>query len=433
MFKRRSLLAVFTLLVISLTIILGNSATFNLGESFKGIPVKIVEVMMAIDFLLLAAYIYLNHKKNSVKFVKLKHLKILVIWILFGVLASLIKSFYYEYSIKELTYGWLYGARIMFYVAYTYCVAIYFKMNDFKLKDFLWKVVVCYVIVALIGFIQFKYWPVAYDFYNILRKFGVYLLNPDPHVNRLISTYLDPNFLSTILLLPISITVAFIIEDKTDIKSIIALAILITAEGLTVSRSGVLGLAIFATLLLLFLLFGRNKLNDITINVKVLILIYIIVMCLPIVIYIFKDSRIIERIIYASEDPSALARVSSWQLGVSLVKDNFFIGIGYNMIGFYTNQTSSITSFGMDSSLLMVAATTGIIGLFIFLGFITSIFRDMVKIRKENFYIANTTIAVIIASVIASFFNNLLFYPLWLIPFLLIVNCIIIYYSDSVE
>lgn len=220
---------------------------------------------------------------------------------------------------------------------------------------------------------------------------------------------------------------------RRDIKSIIALAILITAEGLTVSRSGVLGLAIFATLLLLFLLFGRNKLNDITINVKVLILIYIIVMCLPIVIYIFKDSRIIERIIYASEDPSALARVSSWQVGVSLVKDNFFIGTGYNMIGFYTNQTSSITSFGMDSSLLMVAATTGIIGLFIFLGFITSIFRDMVKIRKENFCIANTTIAVIIASVIASFFNNLLFYPLWLIPFLLIVNCIIIYYSDSVE
>lgn len=431
MFKDKGLLTKFTFIVISLLIILGNSATFNLGKSFKGIPVKIVEVLMAINLILLLVYYIIQIRDFKSSLPKVNYIKFFIIWLFIGFVSSLIKASSCDYSFKELAYGWLYIVRIIFYLLYTYLVAAFFINKKVKLNFFLKYILFCYFIVALIGFFQLKYYPQANDFYSLLRKFKVYLLNPDPHVNRLISTYLDPNFLSSILLLPIGICIAFLIRKENRIRNICLIIILVATLLLSVSRTGILTFSILILLVLTLFICIRNNRGVVKVNIIPLLSVYLLALIIPFLLYTYRDSRIIQRIIYMSTDPSALARVTSWQLGINLIKENYLIGIGYNMIGFYTGQSSNITSFGMDSSLLLIVATTGVIGLIAFFCIIFSIMRSLRKIKVKNRELSIVMRVVLFCSLIASFFNNLIFYPLWLVPFLLTINMIIINYNKE--
>ncbi|HHD2770027.1 TPA: hypothetical protein ACOTG1_003260, partial [Clostridium perfringens] len=87
--KENKALVRLTLLTIFLTIILGNSSTFSLGNVFKGIPVKITEILMIINLFLLFINFLLN-KKN----IYLATEKILLIWCIFGVISIFINIFF---------------------------------------------------------------------------------------------------------------------------------------------------------------------------------------------------------------------------------------------------------------------------------------------------------------------------------------------------
>jgi O-antigen ligase len=107
---------------------------------------------------------------------------------------------------------------------------------------------------------------------------------------------------------------------------------------------------------------------------------------------------------------SAAFRIISWNNALTIFKDNSLIGIGFNTYRyvqkdyeFIDDSPSSINSgAGADSSLLLVLATTGIIGTILFL---TS-FAFALKENKET-----VTLAVMGSLLVHSLFVNSVFYP----------------------
>ena len=146
------------------------------------------------------------------------------------------------------------------------------------------------------------------------------------------------------------------------------------------------------------------------------IFIFFAVILVAIPIILSSNIRVIDRILNFMTDPSAQARFKSWRESFEIILKNLLFGIGYNMLGAYRmaqdGQLSSSTGYGVDS-------TTGIVGLIAFVLFIMKIIKQK---DPANSSIASLNKVIIISSLTICFFNNLLFYVLWLFPFLLMIK-----------
>ena len=388
-------------------IVFGNALTFNLGSRF---PVKFAELLSILTCIYLLFATKPRFHKNSI-FIGILG------WVLFGWLCAILGAVRFNYSISELLYGCLYGGRIIHLLCLTYLISRYLtKVRQYpsdKLAEF---VLNCYSIVGLIGMFQLLFFPVAYDWYNVFYSFGVYFPNPDPHVNRLVSTYFDPNFLSSILIIPIAIQLYLILfrQDKR-IRAWARLVILIVAVFLTASRSGFVGAAL--TFLILLLTYIRKY------KFRRWLFVFFFIGIMGIPFLVSSDIRVINRIINFVSDPSASARFSNWAYSWNLFLENFVVGIGYNMLGAYRGlsgmDVADSTGYGVDASIFQILITTGLVGLILFCLFVGKILK--VK-PKTNFHLATINKVILIVSCAVSFFNNLLFYVLWLFPFLLLLK-----------
>jgi hypothetical protein len=113
---------------------------------------------------------------------------------------------------------------------------------------------------------------------------------------------------------------------------------------------------------------------------------------------------------------SVQLRFINWSQSLRIFADHPIIGVGFNVYryaqkryGFLeqNNWLYSHAGAGADSSLLLVAATTGLIGFSVFLWYLLSIF----KIRSQLITVS------LVALSPHSFFLNSLFYPpilIWL-------------------
>lgn len=107
---------------------------------------------------------------------------------------------------------------------------------------------------------------------------------------------------------------------------------------------------------------------------------------------------------------STAARIINWQQSFTVFTDHPFLGIGFNAYryaqktyGFLDNLgwLKSHAGAGADSSLLFVAATTGILGLTAYLFFLGSLWRSSSPVLKCS----------LVALFFHSFFLNSQFYP----------------------
>ena len=111
----------------------------------------------------------------------------------------------------------------------------------------------------------------------------------------------------------------------------------------------------------------------------------------------------------------------SWKNSIQIFKENPFLGIGFNLYrykqldyGFITyDELYSHSSAGADSSLLFVLATTGIVGVLVYIvSFIISFFHGDTVAK-----------AVLPSLFVESFFINSLFYPqIMFLMFIVIFN-----------
>ena len=95
-------------------------------------------------------------------------------------------------------------------------------------------------------------------------------------------------------------------------------------------------------------------------------------------------------------------RINNWREGAAMFRRYPLLGVGYNALRYARNQpTKNHAGAGWDNSLLIVATTTGMVGLMVFLIFLKEVWRQKSLIIKLTF----------LAIIIHSLFVNSLFYP----------------------
>ncbi|MGL5963436.1 MAG: hypothetical protein ACRCZ2_03420, partial [Fusobacteriaceae bacterium] len=253
----------FIIFTIGTFIIMGNSSTIDLsgGMLYKGLPVKITDLC----FLL----IVLKNLKLVIKPPKIED-NLFMVWIIWGIISIFLNFYIYEYDFPQIRYGILYPIRMLIYLLGTQYIVENLKRR-FSFRKMMNKLNFYYTITCIIGIFQYIFYPVAFDFYDVLKSLNVYILNPDPHYNRLFGTYLDPNFLGSILVFPVGLTLAEIFTaryKKRKIMKIVQLMFQILIVILTSSRSGILGVFIVLTVFFIIDIMNVNsKMKKIFFNI----------------------------------------------------------------------------------------------------------------------------------------------------------------------
>ena len=237
--------------------------------------------------------------------------------------------------------------------------------------------VVSGVVLAFLGVIQLIILP---DFTTLDPDLGW-----DPHKNRLASTFFDPNFVGAycVLCLTLLFDKFYSVNKKSskfEIRDVVFFLILLIALVLTFSRSA---WGMFGVVVLIYGLFKS----------RVLLISAFFVAFLA----YFAVPRVQTRL-SGITDPadSASLRLDSWGNTVKIIKDNFWIGTGFNTYryvqrdyGFLTPDNENVHSgAGSDSSLLFVFATTGVFGFLVYLlGFCSCLLRILPRKIKIGYYL----------------------------------------------
>lgn len=301
------------------------------------------------------------------------------------------------------------GEQIIVGVIHFLRLALYFSLypsvllfiRNFSISKLLNLLVMVGSAVATLGLLQLLLIPDI----SFLAQYGW-----DPHQFRVVSTWLDPNFLSPFLIICLSILITQLDHHLPRSRKIGQVGLLILLSFsiiLTFSRSGLVYLSIF--ILLIGLRYYRRIL------IVLILALFLLIAALPSVRQ--RMAGII------NPDVTANARLISWSESVRVGLTSPLIGVGYNNYSFYKNIENNFeqknSSFGADSSILLMFSTTGIIGLTMFIGvFLYSIILSF-RSKQRNYYILGSSLA---GAMVASNFNNLLLYPL-LIPVLLVLLC----------
>ena len=242
----------------------------------------------------------------------------------------------------------------------------------------------------------------------------------DPHVGRLVSTFLDPNYFGGFLAIILAVLLARTLGEGHRFPWFWG-AVLMIATVLTYSRSGYLavGIVIFG--------FGLRY------SWRILLLAVVCVVPLALAI-----PRVQERVLGGfSVDATAQDRVISWQGALTIIDRFPFLGVGYNnykpaseVVGVFQGSETSQSAAGSDSSLLNVQATTGFLGFGLFMATVFAILIRAWKrsARKDNSPYRSAAFALLFiapAIFVHSFFVNSLFYPFIFLPLALLVGVLL--------
>jgi len=260
---------------------------------------------------------------------------------------------------------WLFSSLYLIRFTAIACLLPIFKALKPDLKPYLKYLALA---LAILGLAQYLFLPDT----RFLAS-----LNWDDHYFRLISTVFDPSFLGLILVL------GLILFNLQLFPSLI----LTTALFLTYSRSSYLSLGAvivaysLATKRYIFLLF---------------LLLFSFLFFLP---RPGGEGVKLERIFSINQ------RFDNYQEGIELFKKSPLIGLGFNTLRYYRQDYESRAAAGLDSSLLFVLTTTGLVGFGAFCYWLYSLWR------KASITLKLSLIAILVHSL----FQNSFFYPLILI------------------
>lgn len=281
--------------------------------------------------------------------------------------------------------------------------------NEFENRSqILWMLFSLAFLLSVAGFIQLYFVP---DFEPFEE------LGWDPHKNRLLSTWFDPNFVGGFLAFSFTLLLGLYKEKKKWRKFLAPLgAVILAAVFFTYSRSA------YLSLLIGVFLFGL--LRSWKIIVVGAILSVLLVSFSPraqerVEGFVTSVRSVVEEN-HSFADPSSRLRFDSWREGYSLFLMEPLIGHGYNRYKYAANELGTLNDIsihsasGSDASLLNILATTGIVGFIFYALVYVSIFLPRAKIRSAY------TVAFICALIglfVHSVFVNSLLYPLIMAPF----------------
>jgi O-antigen ligase len=289
--------------------------------------------------------------------------------------------------------GGLYLIRFILYSSMFLVGWHLIRDKQIKIEDLISKIILSGVIISIVGFVQLLIFP------NLapLEIYGY-----DPHNNRLVSSFLDPNFSGTFLNVCFLLSVYNLLQFKKKIW-IINTVIIFLAIFLTFSRS--------AYLMFLVEILGIGFLKSRKILLGTLLVLSFGFLLIP---------QFQSRIVGGWQiDRSSQERFASWNNGLVIFQKNPVFGVGFNNLKTSIEKNNLLRSFqsskvhsvaGVDSSLIFVLATTGVIGLIVYLIWWGYLIMMLGKDRAEKF-LSRTLIILILGLVVNSQFVNSLFYP----------------------
>lgn len=295
-----------------------------------------------------------------------KLLKPILAFGIVGVISLFVAGF--RFSPAEITIGAMYLLRFL----------IYSSLSGVLVQSI--KVIpVVGIGTAITGILQYIFIPDV----RFLEYWGW-----DPHYYRIVGIFLDPGFTGLILVLTL---VYLVINNYKKIWWVIVYL----ALALTYSRASYL--AFFTA----FTWISIQK-KDWKYGVISILILGLTVVALP--RHSSGEGVKLERL------STIYARIESWKKAWQIFSDNPLIGVGFNTYRYAQKASNeSHAGAGSDSSLLLVMATTGILGLLFYLKYL----KVLWKLSNKNLILSTSLIAILIHSV----FLNSLFYPavmLWL-------------------
>lgn len=246
--------------------------------------------------------------------------------------------------------------------------------------------------LAVLGLAQFIFLPDL----RSLAKDGW-----DPHFYRTASTFFDPNFLGAYLTLTLLLISQNVLHLKTDKRNLLFIIVYLTLMT-TFSRSS------YGMFLISFLTLSFFKKSA---KLAYMAIILFCLLLLSFQIYI----RAVNQVTPLDRGQTASYRITTWQQGFEIFSKNPILGVGFNAYNFALRQyklgdeqfLAGKGSTTNDSSLLHIASTTGILGLFAYFYFLFSLCKHW----KKNPVLT----AGILGLIGHSIFVNSLFYPFILI------------------
>lgn len=371
-----------------LSVVLGEFGKFPFGKSGA---FSVTDGLIVLLILFFFIWQVVNKNKIYTPKLSLLTLAFLIIGVV-SLLWSLIR-----FPLSDVIKG---GGYLVRFSAYTLVFTIVYNLKKYKILDFE-KLTNFYIVSGLIlaffGFIQLVIFPN----FEALTQFGY-----DPHLNRLSSTFLDPNFLGCYFVMVFGLLTARIKSKDTNSSWVkISYLVILIAIILTFSRSSYLMLFVFSVL---FGLIAWRKL-----------LIFMIIFSL-LSAAIFPRSY--QRIISAfTLDVSSTERIKSWDNGLKVFQLNPLVGVGFNNIRLASEQLNLFKTYswdgghsggGFDSSFITVMGMTGIAGLAIYLLAWVDILRNLLKKKTfEQLAVFSVLVSLLING---QFINSLLFPPIML-------------------
>lgn len=310
-----------------------------------------------------------------------------------------------SFKASEVAVSSMFLTRFISYFAISQIAANFIKKEE--VTNWLQVLLLVGTGFALLGFAQIIIFP------NLLflTDYGW-----DPHDARLTSTFLDPNFAGGMLVIILAFSLSLFLNNRKTLFFVLSL-VSFTAIILTFSRSSYLAAA--TTLVVIGVLKSPK-----------ILAIFLVLFLVSFLLIGQVKARIIGAITF---DQTAKARVESWQKAIIIAKDYPILGVGFNTYrfaqakaGFFPldNPEGGHSGAGSDSSILLVLATTGVIGTaaYIFLLFkIITKFAKNAKVSALHLGALSMTIGLLVHS---QFVNSLLF-PQIMLPFWFIVGLVV--------
>lgn len=333
------------------TIFFATLVVFPFGQLFKISIFNLFDLLV----LLLAVATFLKRPKYP------EWYKYFVYFILASILGLLINSSLFT------VHGSLYLLRLWSYSMIAICISNFSS----ELKANSQRLMAVAIASAIFGWLQYLIWPDL----TVLKYLGW-----DDHLLRMVGTFLDPTYLGLILVLG-----SIIALQKRFYLAFVFLAFSLL---FTYSRSSYL--ALFFVFLFDFV---KNKKMF---RFLLLNSIFLLLFFLP---------KNIGEGTTLTRTASANNKLINYQETYQIFKKSPLFGVGFNNICkareiyLLDQKTESHACNGADSSTLFLLATTGVIGLLLFLSFISKL--------PTNYILVTSFLAVLLHSS----FANSMFYP----------------------
>ncbi len=367
----------------------------------KTIPLAPISIVVA---LLMMAWCARRFKANRVRVNEVPGFGAIALFLLWACVSLIINQAHFDLDRGQTLISGLYLFRWVQYAL------LYFIVYELASERSQAHRIVHWLFAGGLTFCAFGFFQSIFlpDFALWLYPDARPYIDYDPQGHRLVSTILDPNIAAGYILIFAVIALSFYVQGLR--RWLPVFIVLTTALLLTLSRGGLLGFLVGATVLL----WNRGSAR------KRVVWALLLLVTLSLAVYPMIKPEIAEASRFSIEDSGALGRIDNWLLLINIIKDNPLTGIGFDTLGFvgpnYGIVREGGLAFGLEGDLLMILAMTGIIG-FVLYG--RMLWRMLTGLR--NLAACSNDLwdkafglgvqAALWAIVVSSCFTNLLLYP----------------------